>query len=821
VREGLPTGTVTFLFTDIEASTKLLHELGAGQYARELARHRSILREAFSAHGGVEIDTQGDACFAAFTDAQGAVNAARQAQLGLRNGPVAVRVGVHSGEPLVWAEGYVGVDVHRGARICAAAHGGQVIVSQRTRELVKAPFVDLGLHRLKDLSEPQHLFQIGDVDFPPLRTLYRTNLSVQPSPLVGRMRELGEASELLATHRLLTLTGPGGSGKTRLALQLAADAVEDYPDGVYWIPLQAVRDAKLVLPAISSALGAKDTLTDHIADGRLLLLLDNFEQVITAAPLLSELLSRTPNVTIIATSREPLRISGESRYAVEPLPEDDAVALFSERAQAVDAGFQPVKAVADICRRLDNLPLALELAAARVAVLDPESLLARLEPALPVLTHGARDAPERQRTLRATIDWSYNLLDRAAQTDFARLSVFAGSFDAESAEAVCGVGLDALQSLVEKSLVRRWGGRFGLLDTIHELAMVRFGELRDQDEVRRRHAEHFIALAEAARPELRGEAHGTWLDRLETERENFRAALSWTADSGRLDLTCRLAAGFAPFWASRGSRTEAHTWMETTLPARGTLAREHRAPYLRWASSVAAESGEHDHARALCEEALALSRAQGDAEGEGQALMQMAYYAFDDGRPDEAADLLEQAADAWRRVGTGWGLPGIAMNLGNLAVERGEYERAEELYAESLAAYRALKSPANVMFPLVNLADLWVERGLPREAAEPLREALDIAVDLEDHRALASVLNMYSHVAVAEGSWERAAILLGARDHLLEVTGARLNRGDEQRALGEQETVEAELGAAAFTKAWTDGAAMELDAVLRFVRNGG
>jgi predicted ATPase/class 3 adenylate cyclase len=816
----LPTGTVTFLFTDIESSTKLLHDLGDEKYARVLARHRSILREAFQAHGGIEVDTQGDAFFVAFTDAQGAVDAARQAQLALKRGPVAVRMGIHSGEPLVWAEGYVGEAVHRGARICAAAHGGQVVVSERTHEVVDAQLVDLGPHRLKDLSEPQHLFQVGDGDFPPLRTLYRTNLPVQPSPLVGRVRELAETSELLAAHRLVTLTGAGGSGKTRLALQLAADVAEDYPDGVYWVPLQAIRDAELVPHAIASAVGAKNGLSEHIADGKVLLLLDNLEQVIGAAPFLAELLSLTPNLKMIATSREPLRIAAEHRHPVEPLPQNDAVALFSERALAVDPAFEPTEAVADICARLDNLPLALELAAARVAVFDPDSLLARLEHSLPVLTHGARDAPERQRTLRATIDWSYDLLDRAEQEQFARLSVFAGSFDAESAQAVCGVDLDAIQALVEKSLVRHWGrGRYGMLDTIHEFARERFAQLPDHAQVQQRHAEHFIGLAEAARPELRGWAHGTWLDRFETERENFRAALDWSADSGRLDLTCRLVAGFGPFWANRGPHAEARTWIELTLPARGTLAPEDRAPYLTVASMFAARFDE-DRAWALCEEALALSRAEGDLEGEGFALMQMAQRAHERGRVDEAYGLLEQSADVYRRLGTGWGLPGVVMNLGNLAFERGDYERAEQLYTESLASYRALNSPVNIVAVLVNLADVTVDRGLPREAAELLREALDTAVAIKNHYLLTHVLNIFSRIAVAEGSWERAAVLIGARDHLLEETGGRFDRRDEQRALGERGTVEGELGAPAFTEARTAGAAMELEALLRYIGNG-
>jgi class 3 adenylate cyclase len=404
----LPSGTVTFLFTDIEGSTRLLHELGE-RYADVLAEHRRVLREAFSRHGGVEVDTQGDAFFVAFARAGDAVAAAGEAQDALATGPVRVRIGVHTGEPVVTEEGYVGTDVHRGARIMGAGHGGQVLLSETTRQLLDTTeeLRELGDHRLKDLTAPQRLYQLGDGDFPPLRTLYRTNLPIQPTPLVGRERELEEAGALVRSHRLLTLTGPGGSGKTRLALQLAAEAVEQFPDGAFWVPLQAIRDPALVERAIGTSVGADDGLIEYVANKRLLMLLDNFEQVIEAAPTISSLLAGTPNANVLVTSREPLHVESEQRYPVEPLPEDDAAVLFVERARAVAPGFPPAAAVGEICRRLDGLPLAIELAAARVALLDPDELLARLDRRLPLLASRSRDVPARQRTLRATIEWSY------------------------------------------------------------------------------------------------------------------------------------------------------------------------------------------------------------------------------------------------------------------------------------------------------------------------------------------------------------------------------------------------------------------------------
>ena len=457
----LPSGTVTFLLTDIEGSTSLLHELGDG-YAAALAEHRGVLRAAFTAHDGVEVDTQGDAFFAAFARASDAVSAAVAIQHELAPGPIRVRVGLHTGEPLLTDEGYVGLDLHRGARVCAAGHGGQVLLSQPTRDLVDVDARDLGEHRLKDLLEPQRLYQLGAEEFPPLKTLDWTNLPVQATPLVGRERELTEAVALLREKRLLTLVGPPGAGKTRLALQLAAEVADEF-EHVWWVGLQEIRDPELVEPTIAQTIGARSDLAGFLRNRRALLLLDNVEQVLGFAPRLAELVGGSSNLKLLATSREPLHLTLEQQYPVPPLPEDDAMALFSERARAVRPGFAANGAVADICRRLDGLPLAIELAAARVKVLPPDALLARLEQRLPLLTGGARDVPERQQTLRATIAWSYDLLDLHEQELMARLSVFAGGWTLEAAEAVCDCELETLASLVDKSLVRERDGRFSLL----------------------------------------------------------------------------------------------------------------------------------------------------------------------------------------------------------------------------------------------------------------------------------------------------------------------------------------------------------------------
>ena len=406
MQRDLPSGTVTFLFTDVEGSTRLLHQLGADGYAEALAEHRRILREAFARHGGVEVDTQGDAFFVAFPTARGALAAAALALEGLTPGPLRVRMGIHTGSPQLAEGGYVGVAVHRAARIAAAGHGGQVLVCAATVALIGTDGLhDLGEHRLKDFEEPVSLYQLGDERFPPLRTISNTNLPRPASSFVGRDKEVDEVASLLRDGvRLLTLTGPGGSGKTRLAIEAAAMLVPEFKAGVFWVGLAPLRDPALVTDTIAQTLGATDDLTEHIGEPELLLLLDNLEQVVTAAPELSSLVEACPNLRLLSTSRELLRVSGEVEYPVLPLADPEAVELFCARA-----GAKPDETVHQLCRALDNLPLALELAAARTSVLSPKQILERLSKRLDSLK-GGRDADPRQQTLRATIEWSYELL---------------------------------------------------------------------------------------------------------------------------------------------------------------------------------------------------------------------------------------------------------------------------------------------------------------------------------------------------------------------------------------------------------------------------
>ncbi len=435
MRRDLPSGTVTFLFTDVEGSTQLLHELGDEHYAEALDEHRRVIRDA--CHEGVEVDTQGDAFFVAFPTAPAALEAAAQASTELASGPIRVRMGIHTGTPHVGEEGYVGVDVHRAARIAACGHGGQVLVSASTASLVGAGRLrDLGEHRLKDLGAAEHIYQLGDEDFPPLASLHQTNLPVPSTPFLGRAEELSDVVGLLSRDdvRLLTLTGAGGTGKTRLALQAAAEVADGYPHGVWWVPLAVLRDPELVRAATEQALGATSDLVEHIGDRRMLLLFDNFEHVVEAASGVARLLADCPALDVLVTSREPLHLTGEQEYPVPPLRPEEGVDFFLARARAVEPDFAADQVVPEICRRLDELPLALELAAARVKALSAAQILERLEQRLPLLTGGASDLPERQRTLRATIEWSHELLSAEEQRLFARLAVFRGGCTLEAAE---------------------------------------------------------------------------------------------------------------------------------------------------------------------------------------------------------------------------------------------------------------------------------------------------------------------------------------------------------------------------------------------------
>ena len=477
---------------------------------------------------------------------------------------------------------------------------------------------DLGEHRLKDLSAPERIYQLGDDDFPALKSLYRTNLPVPATPFLGRENELAEVLDLLEDARLLTLTGPGGTGKTRLGLQAAAEASDRYPDGVFWVPLAPLRDAELVLETAGQALGATDGLADHVSDKSLLLLLDNFEHVVEAAEGLAELLAACPNLQLLVTSRELLRLPAEQAYPVPPLEPDDGAELFLARAHAVDPAFAATPAVPELCARLENLPLALELAAARVRVLSPEQLLDRLSGRLDLLKAG-RGVDARQRTLRATIEWSHELLDEDEQRLFARLAVFRGGCTLEAAEDVCDADLDVLQSLVDKSLLRHSQERFWMLETIREYAAEQLEHRGDAATMRQRHADYFLSLAEEAEPHLTGADQAPWLERLEAEHDNLRLSLDSLrrADCGGDEL--RLVGALMRFWYVRGHLREGSSRCEEALAAHDDQS-EARLKALFGAALLLHRLGDYHRAEARMQERLVLARVLDDAEAVASSL---------------------------------------------------------------------------------------------------------------------------------------------------------------------------------------------------------
>jgi predicted ATPase/class 3 adenylate cyclase len=680
MRRDLPSGTVTFLFTDVEGSTKLLHELGADGYAQALAEHRRVLREAFGAHDGVEVDTQGDAFFVAFPTASGALGAAADATAGLAAGPIRVRMGIHTGTPHLAEEGYVGVDVHRAARIAACGHGGQVLVSAAAAALLDAAELRyLGEHRLKDLSAPEGVYQLGNAEFPPLKSLHQTNLPIPSTPFLGREHELTEVLALLsrADVRLLTLTGPGGTGKTRLGLQAAGGLADRYPQGVWWVALAPLRDSKLVSATAAHALGANDGLADHIGDGSMLVLFDNFEQVIDAAAELSDLLASCPNLDLLVTSREPLHLTGEQEYPVPPLAHEEGVDLFAARARAVKPDFEPDDAVPEICRRLDDLPLALELAAARVRAVSPAQILERLDQRLPLLTGGARDLPERQRTLRATIEWSHELLAPEERRLFARLAVFRGGSTLEAAEEVVDADLDGLESLVDKSLLRHREDRYWMLETIAEYAAERLRQGEEEAAIRDRHLEHFLALAERAYLD-RFVSPSSWFGAMDAEHDNLRAALDWAA-AGDSAVEAQLAGAIAPYWLLRGHALEARERVTAAL-ARHEASDVIRARALTELGEVVGMIGMDREALRHLDEALALWREHNDALAEAHALEMMGYCHVGLGELPPARRAFEQSLALREAAGASdlekaGSLAGLCQEL----VASGEIERAEPL----------------------------------------------------------------------------------------------------------------------------------------------
>jgi predicted ATPase/class 3 adenylate cyclase len=830
-----PSGTVTLLFTDIEGSTRLLRQAGEG-YTDLLLTHRRLLREAFQGHGGYEVDTEGDAFFVAFASAKEAVAAAAEAQQALATHEwpddqrIWVRMGLHTGEPRVLDGNYVGLDVHRAARVMAAGHGGQVLLSQSTRDLLgdDASLRDLGEHRLKDLSLPQRLYQLQveglPLEFPALKTLENrpTNLPVQPTALIGREQELEQVRDLLLPDevRLLTLTGPGGTGKTRLALQAAANLVEEYPGGVYFVSLAQISSAGLFVSTVAQTLGLReqpgeallDTVGSYLYGKRMLLLLDNLEQISEAATEIAALLRAAVTLNVLATSRVPLRLSGERLYPVPPLalpdlsdPPDidtlsqyEAVGLFIARAEAGRPDFtvttHNAPAIAEICVRLDGLPLAVELAAARVRVLSPQAMLTRLDKRLKLLTGGSHDLDERQQTLRATIDWSYDLLSEPEQTLFARLGVFVGGCRLDAAEAVgdhdgdLGIDiLDGLGSLVEQSLLRQRDDpdgepRFWMLETIREYASERAAA--DTDALQERQLRHLISLFPPPweRADIWDISTIGWL--VEAEQENARAVLTWALNRGDVDGARSLIARLHHAWFFKGLLQEGLAWSERALeeqpPRPITL---EALEVLIAAGEFARFLGNWPRAEDLKRQALGYAdESAGSAPNPG-LLSDLGDVLAWRGKNREALEAHDRAITIRRGIG----LPGgIAHAVGGRAeslLRMNRLDEAERDFQESLELWPGTDDrSANTTVPWHGLGEIARRRGNLEAARASFAQALRLAAAI-DPPPLVAIADILASVATASADLRGAVLLLGASEALRRTQGSLVSYPDARDAL--------------------------------------
>jgi predicted ATPase len=694
-------------------------------------------------------------------------------------------MGLHTGELRLTGEGYAGRELHRAARIAASGHGGQVVVSAATRALVAGELIELGEHGLKDFDEPVPLFQLGSRRFPPLKTISNTNLPRPASSFVGRARERDGLLALLKDgSRLVTLSGPGGSGKTRLALEVASELAPRFKAGVFWVGLSALRDHALVTETIAQTLGAKEGLAKHISERELLLLLDNFEQVVEAAPELSQLLQACPNLRLLVTSRERLRINGEVDYPVPPLTEPEAVELFCDRAR-LEAG----DTIAELCRRLDELPLALELAAARTSALTPAQILERLAQRLDLLK-GGRDAEPRQQTLRATIEWSYDLLDEAEKQLFACLAVFAGGCTLDAAEEVCEADLDVLQSLVDKSLLRHTGDRYWMLETIREFAVERLQHRGETSDLLQRHARWYLRLTLSAHRELRGANQQEWLVRLDADLENLRSACNWSREHDA-QMEVELAGATWFFLAVRGLLRESLGYLLHALETARRVPSLDQSEILYGGAYVAARLGDYAAAARWSEQRLELGRGRGDSAVIARSLLALALATQEQGDLERARTLYREAAEVATGCDDRLTVALAANNLGNIALQEGDPEVARMHFQQSVDLCGELSNTRDEANALVGLSVVALVEQNIEEAAALLGNVLRLASDLGgDKELIFCGLLGCAEVAARRGEPARAALLLGAADELREDVGLAA----DTVALGQRARIEAVIG---------------------------
>ncbi len=896
----MPTGTLTFLFSDIEGSTRLLDELGSAAYTAVLERQAAILRAAFVSHRGREENTEGDSFFVVFDGAREALLAAIEGQraLGDEAWPdgveVRVRMGLHAGEATASAAGLVGIDINRAARIAAAAHGGQIVVSDAVRSLVApdlGPEISLrglGNHRLKDLREPQPLHQVvADglrLEFPPLRSLdvRPNNLPTQLTSFVGRERELGEAGALLAANRLVTMTGPGGTGKTRLSLQVAANAAEDFPDGIFFVALETVRDPTLVPSRLAAAIGiaeparrtTAEVLVEWLEGKRVLLVLDNFEQVLDAGPIIADLLRNAAGLKVLATSRAPLHVSGEQEYPVPglPTPPDltqltaleranlpegeravtaaslstyEAVSLFIARASAVKPGFEVTNenapAVAAICARLHGMPLAIELAAARVKLLAPDAILARLEHQLAVLAAGSRDLPERQQTLRGAIAWSYDILDESCQLLLDRLSVFAGHIALDAAEAVCGPAselgqdvLDGLFSLANQSLIRTIDDEaapgFEMLETIREFAIEMLETRGQRADLEQRHGAWCLAFAKRGAGELSGTEQRIWLERFEHNHDNIRVALDRAAARHDSEVALGLAFHTWRFWQKRGHLSEARRRLDALAAEPWT----HELPVLRARlmealGGVCWWQGDIEGMGPAYREAVEIWRRTADRSQLANALYNYSFTFtvpevvgadfFGDQAPQATLNaLLAEARAIYRELGDDRGEANVLWGILNSRYFSNEFDpAAKDLALLALEKFRKVGDRTMEAWTLHMVGGAYVRLGQLNDARRDLTTALQIFNDASDAAGITLILDDLSSLELAEGHAERAARLWGAARALAKTTGAQLaSMVDEAVELDARPHVRKVFTGDELARLAAEGAAMTFDDLIAY-----
>lgn len=825
----MPTGKVTFLLTDVEGSTRLW-ETHAVEMSQALARHDDLIRESVGHCGGMIIKTkgEGDSAFIVFRSAGDAVRCALKLQASLLSeewpGGLAIRVrmSLHTGVAELRGNDYYGRDVNRSARLRDVAYGGQIIASQELRDCVQdrvpddGSFIDLGLYHLRDLERPEHLYQLSGPGlpdkFPAVRRLESrsTNLPLQLTSFVGRHEELQEIADLLSETRLLSLTGSGGCGKTRLALESGARVAGDYPDGVFVVELATLNDPTLVTQSTLGALSIREegetdpfeALANFLLGKNLLLILDNCEHLIEAcSDLAGRLLRVRPDLRILTTSRQPLNVSGETTYRVPSLPVPDpqsspsvddlmrfeSVRLFVDRAARVNSAFclstENAEAVARICFHLDGIPLAIELAAARVRAFSPQTIAERLDDRFTFLTGGTRTALPRQQTLKALVDWSYDHLDDEERTLLRRLSVFAGGFGLESVEGVClgddlhpGSYIELVSALVDKSIVvfeeRSDGARYSLLETIRDYSGDRLEESGESEVTRDSHLEWFLSLAERSEPDV---TTSRWLQTMEDEHDNLRAALQWAIGRGFADAALRLTGAMARLWTTHGHLSEGRRWLEEALASGTEPASVVRAKALNAAGVLAWMQGDHDAAMTKYEEALALRRSLDDAAGIAATLANLGIVSYSQGQYVKARRRYGESLKIWREIGDPQGVARSLDNLGNLAQEEGDYLEAQRLYEESLEISRRLQDKWLIARSLNNLGEVALARGDLGLARKTFDEDLELSQELGDKWVMGRALNNCAEIDRLQGD-------LGAAKKLFEQSL------DLSRELGDKQT---------------------------------